>query len=229
MITCIYFTCIYIYIYIYIWIILYTYIHNILHTYICIHTYLYKNKHTHTYIYVSYTSTCINIYTHIHVIFIIHMHIHKYIHITSMTSINSNICPTRDALPARLDASGAAFTCQNPPKISQNWRSLLQKSPIKETILQKRPIILRSLLIVATSYSMYYIQGLCKGLLRFSLPAMWTSSLVLWSQKFWKSSVYYIKGLCKRLLRICTSEVNEPVSPPITDVSCDVKYEGLWC
>ena len=28
----------------------------------------------------------------------------------SMTSMNSSICPTREAFPARLDASGAALT-----------------------------------------------------------------------------------------------------------------------
>ena len=70
------------------------------------------------------------------------------------------------------------------------------KEPYKrDDILQKRPMILRSLLIVATPYHLYVLHFVCVSLFLFLCPSL-TLSLSLTYSLSRTSSLFLISSLC---------------------------------
>jgi len=155
--------CTLVYIYIYIHLYIYIYIHIYIH--ICMYTYMHVYIFIHEYIYI-----CIYIYIYICVCIHIYANIHTYIYRALSTNEPTvtpvagwilhcgNSSPNLQAQILQALSYGVA-TISRLLKIKLNIKVSFVKEAYKtDYILQKRPIILRSVHIAATPYQFCRLQ-----------------------------------------------------------------------
>ena len=149
------------------------YIHTYIHTYICTcnhtHTHIQTNKHTyiHTYIHTCYIYTYVHTYTHTH----IHIYMNTFTLLMPRDDIKEGVTTqsmnescrarTRSCFPETLTTLQHTVTLCNSLQ-NMGWLQLVGSLKSYDSFaeyclfyrafLQKRPTILRSLLIVATPY-----------------------------------------------------------------------------
>jgi len=139
-----------IYIYAYIYICIYIYVYTYVYIHVFIYMYIYTYTYTYTYMYMyMYIYIYIYIYVYVYIYIHTHIYIYIYIYIYSFLFRRWHICPP-------LFILATIRTLLNIMDVSFAENSLFSRA-----LLQKRLIILRSLLIVATPYS-YFVCFMCK-------------------------------------------------------------------
>ena len=163
---------IYIYtrIYIHMYVCIYSYTCMYTHIYICIYIYLYICIYIYIYMYMY---TCIYVYIHVYIYIYINTYIYKYIYtyirmyINTQTNTNKSYNRANTGLIKlpRIRAPPSSFIARylnTQPRTDMGWLrlagsftlqvSFAEYSLFYRALLQKRPIILRSLLTVAPPY-----------------------------------------------------------------------------